>query len=309
MDMLDRNPSGGYLTNGSDSDGVMVSRVPGGRASRPSVVIHSSRFCRECGVSADRDDDDDSARSWSSWSGWLWWRSSSSPVPVTLLSNQINSNNTVHTDDFPKFLIPVNKKKIIKKTIINYYQLRFTSLIVHNYYYYVNNKTTIADNVPNGIVRSTDFFLFCGGKKKVLVHAVKRSSITARAYKSLRTRLDEEWTARKNRWWVLFSQKTYLAHPCGWEGSTDGSLRVTCVSHGGGYATRVRRGAYVDDDNISAARPHRFLSDAVVTGVVGDSCADSRRRPVLMITFPSLPLIRLILALFHVDTSSLQVVV
>lgn len=47
MDILDKNPSGGCRTNGRDSDGVMVSSVPGGRANRPSVVIHNSRFCRE----------------------------------------------------------------------------------------------------------------------------------------------------------------------------------------------------------------------------------------------------------------------
>lgn len=38
MDMLDRNPSGGYLTKGSAKEGVMVRLEPGGSAMRPSLV-------------------------------------------------------------------------------------------------------------------------------------------------------------------------------------------------------------------------------------------------------------------------------
>ena len=48
MDIFDKNPSGGYLTKGKDKEGVMVRWVPGGRARRPSLVIHRSLFCREC---------------------------------------------------------------------------------------------------------------------------------------------------------------------------------------------------------------------------------------------------------------------
>lgn len=47
MDILDRKPSGGYRTNGNESEGVIVRWVPGGNASRPSVVIHNSLFCLE----------------------------------------------------------------------------------------------------------------------------------------------------------------------------------------------------------------------------------------------------------------------
>lgn len=43
--MLERNPSGGYLTNGMEMVGVMVRRVPGGSASLPSLVIHRILFC------------------------------------------------------------------------------------------------------------------------------------------------------------------------------------------------------------------------------------------------------------------------
>lgn len=94
MLMLDKNPSGGYRTNGSVNDGVMTSRVPGGNANRPSVVIHSRRFCRECGTSSPS------------------CRWSSSSAPVTLFSNHINSNNTVHKDDIPKFFIPENENMV-----------------------------------------------------------------------------------------------------------------------------------------------------------------------------------------------------
>lgn len=51
MVMFERNPSGGYLTNGNDRDGLITSVVPGGKASRPSDVIQSIRFCRECDFS------------------------------------------------------------------------------------------------------------------------------------------------------------------------------------------------------------------------------------------------------------------
>lgn len=37
--ILEKNPSGGYRTNGIDSDGLTTKVVPGGRASRPSDVI------------------------------------------------------------------------------------------------------------------------------------------------------------------------------------------------------------------------------------------------------------------------------
>ena len=50
MDMLERKPSGGYRTNGSDSEGVMTRAVPGGRARRPSLVTHKIRFCLECAL-------------------------------------------------------------------------------------------------------------------------------------------------------------------------------------------------------------------------------------------------------------------
>lgn len=48
--MFEKNPSGGYLTKGSERDGVMTRVVPGGRARRPSEVTHSIRFWRECGT-------------------------------------------------------------------------------------------------------------------------------------------------------------------------------------------------------------------------------------------------------------------
>jgi hypothetical protein len=47
MLMFDKKPSGGYRTKGRDRDGVMTREVPGGRARRPSFVIHSIRFCLE----------------------------------------------------------------------------------------------------------------------------------------------------------------------------------------------------------------------------------------------------------------------
>lgn len=47
MVMFDKKPSGGYRTKGRDRDGVMTRAVPGGRARRPSFVIHSIRFCLE----------------------------------------------------------------------------------------------------------------------------------------------------------------------------------------------------------------------------------------------------------------------
>lgn len=53
MVMLERNPSGGYLTKGIDIVGVMVRSVPGGSASRPSFVIQSILFWRECGFEDD----------------------------------------------------------------------------------------------------------------------------------------------------------------------------------------------------------------------------------------------------------------
>lgn len=49
--IFDKNPSGGYRTNGSDNVGVILNTVPGGRAKRPSSVIHISLFFRECGSS------------------------------------------------------------------------------------------------------------------------------------------------------------------------------------------------------------------------------------------------------------------
>lgn len=48
--ILEKNPSGGYRTNGIDRDGLTTKVVPGGRASRPSDVIHKIRFCRECAL-------------------------------------------------------------------------------------------------------------------------------------------------------------------------------------------------------------------------------------------------------------------
>lgn len=51
MEMFEKNPSGGYRTNGIAIVGEMVKEVPGGRARRPSSVIHTNRFCRDFGVS------------------------------------------------------------------------------------------------------------------------------------------------------------------------------------------------------------------------------------------------------------------
>lgn len=45
--ILEKNPSGGYRTNGNERDGVMTKVVPGGSASLPSEVIQRSLFCRE----------------------------------------------------------------------------------------------------------------------------------------------------------------------------------------------------------------------------------------------------------------------
>jgi len=94
MLMLDMNPSGGYLTNGMDRDGVIVSLVPGGRARRPSVVIHSRRFWREWGLSSS-------------------FLSLLSSAPVTQFSNHNHSNNAVHREDLPKYTIPEMKTKTI----------------------------------------------------------------------------------------------------------------------------------------------------------------------------------------------------
>lgn len=49
MDKFDVKPSGGWRTNGMEMLGVKLRTVPGGRASRPSSVIHTRRFCLECG--------------------------------------------------------------------------------------------------------------------------------------------------------------------------------------------------------------------------------------------------------------------
>lgn len=48
--ILDRKPGGGCLTKGIDSDGVIAMVVPGGRARRPSFVIHKILFCLEWGI-------------------------------------------------------------------------------------------------------------------------------------------------------------------------------------------------------------------------------------------------------------------
>lgn len=50
--ILEKKPSGGYLTKGIESDGVMTRVVPGGNARRPSAVTHRILFCLECGVSS-----------------------------------------------------------------------------------------------------------------------------------------------------------------------------------------------------------------------------------------------------------------
>lgn len=43
--MLEKNPSGGYLTKGSDKEGVITIVVPGGKAKRPSCVTQRILFC------------------------------------------------------------------------------------------------------------------------------------------------------------------------------------------------------------------------------------------------------------------------
>ena len=110
--MLDRNPSGGYLTNGRDSDGVIVSLVPGGRARRPSVVIHSRRFCRECGVS------------FSSCTPLLLKLSS---APVTLFSNHNHSNNRYSSHRAFK-TISLNSSRIIFTAI--YSELKRFEIVI-----------------------------------------------------------------------------------------------------------------------------------------------------------------------------------
>jgi hypothetical protein len=45
--MFEKNPSGGYRTNGNERDGVMTRVVPGGNANLPSAVTHSILFCLE----------------------------------------------------------------------------------------------------------------------------------------------------------------------------------------------------------------------------------------------------------------------
>lgn len=47
---FDRKPSGGCLTNGIETEGEIDIVVPGGRASLPSFVIHSTLLCLECGT-------------------------------------------------------------------------------------------------------------------------------------------------------------------------------------------------------------------------------------------------------------------
>lgn len=49
---LEKKPSGGYLTKGSDSEGDMIMVVPGGSASLPSDVIQRILFCLECEASS-----------------------------------------------------------------------------------------------------------------------------------------------------------------------------------------------------------------------------------------------------------------
>lgn len=46
--MFEKNPSGGYLTNGNDNEGAITRVVPGGNANLPSDVTHSILFCLEC---------------------------------------------------------------------------------------------------------------------------------------------------------------------------------------------------------------------------------------------------------------------
>ena len=50
IEIFDRKPVGGYLTNGIAIVGAMVIDVPGGKASRPSSVTQMRRFFLECGV-------------------------------------------------------------------------------------------------------------------------------------------------------------------------------------------------------------------------------------------------------------------
>lgn len=45
--IFEKNPSGGYRTNGKDKEGVIISVVPGGRANLPSEVTHKILFCLE----------------------------------------------------------------------------------------------------------------------------------------------------------------------------------------------------------------------------------------------------------------------
>lgn len=49
--MFEKNPSGGCLMKGIESEGVMIKDVPGGSASLPSFVIHIILFCLEWGIS------------------------------------------------------------------------------------------------------------------------------------------------------------------------------------------------------------------------------------------------------------------
>lgn len=52
IEILLRNPSGGYLTKGILIEVLIDMAVPGGSARRPSVVSHRIRFCLECGLLA-----------------------------------------------------------------------------------------------------------------------------------------------------------------------------------------------------------------------------------------------------------------
>lgn len=49
IDRFEKKPSGGWRTNGKAMVGVNVKAVPGGSAKRPSSVIQTKRFLRECG--------------------------------------------------------------------------------------------------------------------------------------------------------------------------------------------------------------------------------------------------------------------
>lgn len=57
MVILEKKPSGGYLTKGSDREGVIIIVVPGGRARRPSCVTQRILFClvlpSSCGKQGD----------------------------------------------------------------------------------------------------------------------------------------------------------------------------------------------------------------------------------------------------------------